>query len=80
MFKQALPGIVAFVLLVAVAAGSIVGFRLYQVSEAATILLTGQCSTISADALTAVERKITAKVEREVTTRLEKELAVKEKE
>jgi len=44
--KQFVPGVFAFLFLVFVATTSILGFRLYQVSEMANTLLTGQCSQV----------------------------------
>ncbi len=67
MFKQVLPGVAAFLFLLAFMVSSIVGYRLYQVSTAANELLTGQCSLIEAQAVTALESKIRKDVTKELS-------------
>ncbi len=82
MFKQALPGIAAFFFLAAFAATSVVGFRLYQVSAAASELLTGNCSVVQEAAVDALEKRVRINVTEELTKEFElKELkALKEEE
>ncbi len=48
MFKKAAPGVIAFVVLLSLVVAAIAGFRLYQVSDLAIKLLTGQSVQIAA--------------------------------
>ena len=74
MFKEALPGIAAFLFLAAFAAASVIGFRLYQVSTAANELLTGNCSVVQEATVEALEKKVRI----DVTADLKKEFELKE--
>ena len=48
MFQKVVPGVVAFILLFSLVIATIAGFRLYQVSNLAVQLLTGQATQIAA--------------------------------
>lgn len=61
MFKQAVPGVMAFLLLLSVSAAAITGYRLYQVSNAATLLLTGACSNVEQAKIDAAIKEALAK-------------------
>ena len=66
MLKEMIPGVAAFVVLVSLVVATIVGFRLYQVSNVANQLLTGQCSVIGETALEALAAQYVKDLEKAV--------------